>query len=83
MASPIIDSRELSLQICKALGLDPGKTRRIVIDLSTNEPVTVYAEMYGDQKMLEIDWTAIYGAEVRFSDKDATDDYNLSRAMTG
>jgi len=53
----IIRSDEVTVEVCKALGLDPGKVRRVVLDLNINEPLTAYVEMYGDERFLDIQWT--------------------------
>jgi hypothetical protein len=57
MANYIISGAEISKQLCGALGLDPNLVRRIVLDFGANDPVTAYVEMYGDERMLDIQWT--------------------------
>lgn len=47
---------EFGKQICEALGIDlsKGPTRRIVLDIQVNEPIRVYVEMIGTDKLVDI-----------------------------
>jgi len=69
--SRIIHASELAGRINQALGLE--HTRRIVIDIQL-DLVVVYVEMYGTTKLLDIDWTALSGAEIRIVDSEGGND---------
>lgn len=60
----IILGRELGKKIVEALGLDNKKVRRIIIDMQVNEPVTIYTELYGTRKLLEIDYSSLADAYI-------------------
>lgn len=67
MALPSADGMELTQAICEALGLDPWLVRRVIIDINADDPgpLPVYVEMYGTDKLLEVDWAAgLKGAEI-------------------
>lgn len=52
-------------EICKAIGIDPSLTRRIIIDFPCDDFVKIYIEMYGSKEVLTIDWKqALDGAQV-------------------
>jgi hypothetical protein len=66
----IISALPLSEVVCKALGLDPGEVHRVIVDINAEFPVAVYVEMFGTDKLLEVDWAAgLEGAEIRTVDK--------------
>jgi hypothetical protein len=53
----IIAAMKLKVKICEALGLDPNKVARIVIDIGPGtEPLDVQVTMFGDDRLLEIEW---------------------------
>jgi L-alanine-DL-glutamate epimerase-like enolase superfamily enzyme len=63
----IITGESLAVQVCEALGLDPGTVVRLIIDLDCRDPgpIPVYVQMCGTKEMLEIDWeAALKGAKV-------------------
>ncbi len=41
-------------EVCRALGIDPVTTHRIVIDIQGGKPVVVHVELYGDDKLLSV-----------------------------
>ena len=64
----IIRSDEVTVEVCKALGLDPGKVRRVVLDLNIgSEPLTAYVEMYGDERFLNLKWE-LDGVRIEYPD---------------
>lgn len=63
---------DLGEKLCEALGLDANMVSRIILDVNINAGhlVMVYVEMYGGEKLLEVDWAAgLEGAEIRGVDK--------------
>ena len=40
--------------VCTALGIDPAKTQRIVIDIQAHAPVEIYVQMVGTDDILAI-----------------------------
>lgn len=66
----VITSESLGLKLCEALGLDPARVSRIVIDIRSDEiaPARVYVEHIGDQRLLDFSWnTFISGDNVEMS----------------
>jgi len=62
------DTLDLGMILCEALELDPNLVRRIIVDVkySAGELVCVYVEMYGSDKLLEIDWAeGLKGAQIK------------------
>lgn len=60
-------SDRVGIPILEALGIDPFKIGRMVIDLQPGQPARVYAEIPGNEKLLEVDWAeALKGIEVKF-----------------
>lgn len=60
---------ELAEQLCKALDLPAGQTRRIIIDVQYDCAGMVYVEMLGSQKILDLDWgKGLSGAKVSVID---------------
>ena len=55
--SRIISGKEFSVVLCKSLGLDPNRIRRIVLDVSVRDVVIAYVELIGDSRLLEISQT--------------------------
>lgn len=56
---------ELPGQLCEALGLDPSRVTRIIIDVGRCAmPIVVYVEMVADTKVLEVDWSLLRGAVI-------------------
>lgn len=47
--------QEWQRQLCKALDLDVNSTRRIVIDIQANQPIRVYVEQFGTNKLLSVE----------------------------
>ena len=55
--SHIISAESFKIQICEALGLQPDKVRRLIIDIDIpDSPIPVYVEMYADERILSLDW---------------------------
>jgi hypothetical protein len=52
----IITGDKYGEQLCEALGIDTskGKVARIVIDVRPDEPVRVYVELFGTDKLLDV-----------------------------
>lgn len=66
-AENIIGVHDFQMQVCKALGLNPSRTSRIIIDLDCNNcgPIPIYVEMIGDDRLLFLDWgKGLEGAEI-------------------
>ena len=60
----VIRADSLFDKIAPALGLESCAVRRIIIDLNVREAVQVYVEMYGDDRLFNIDWAELKDAEV-------------------
>lgn len=73
MATEIPSGSSVAVHVCRALGLDPGLVRRLVLDFDVNEPVKAYAELIGDMRMLDIQWT-FEGINVEFSGETTLED---------
>lgn len=41
------------IEICQAMGVDPTKTRRIILDICVGEPITAYIELIPDDDDLD------------------------------
>ena len=65
----LISSMETSIKICEALGLDSNMVRRIVLDFNLQSPVIAYIEMYGDKRLLDIQWS-LDGAKIEQVSED-------------
>lgn len=66
-AESIIGVHDFQMQVCEALGLDPGRVGRIIIDLDCNNcgPIPIYVEMIGDDRLLSVDWgKGLEGAKI-------------------
>ncbi len=69
MAKAIISGDEIGIKICKALDIDPDLVRRVVLDtVGPFEPLVVYIEIYGDEKLLDIQWS-LDGAKIEILEK--------------
>lgn len=49
MDSDFVSGTMVGYDVCKALGLDPGKTDRVVIVVEAGDVVRVYARQFGDK----------------------------------
>lgn len=73
MEHNIIESSAVGIEVCKALGLDPKRVQRIVLDFDTRnyrEPLVVYVEMIADERFLSIKWEFGEGIKIKYSDSD-------------
>lgn len=43
-----------AIAVCKALGVDSNKVRRVVIDATANEPLRVYLDFYANLDPLQV-----------------------------
>lgn len=77
MTQNIIRSDEACMEVCKALGIDPGRVQRLVLDFQAGMPIVVYVQMIGDGRFLDIQWT-LNGAEVEFAEPTMDD---MTRAI--
>lgn len=71
--NPVVTSESVGILLCKALGIDPDKAQRIVIDVQAGEitPPTVYVQMVGDQRLLEVGWDVLLSKmDIQFSDTE-------------
>jgi len=55
----ILGTERIGIPVCEALGLDPNRVSRIIIDINAyvGGPVKVYVEMIADERMLTLDWS--------------------------
>jgi hypothetical protein len=54
----IISGGELKKQLAEALGLNPSRVHRIVLDVECDpEPIVAYVELHGDERLLELGWS--------------------------
>lgn len=47
-------AHEYGVKVCEALGLDPMKTQRIVIDIPVHGVVKVHVELLGTRELLNV-----------------------------
>lgn len=49
-------ANDFGKQICEALGIDTKKTRvrRVVLDAEVDEPIKVYIELFGTERLLDL-----------------------------
>lgn len=72
----------------KREGIVPENTRRVVIDAEANSPIIIYVEMYGGDKLIEVEPPPELrvGVKIVSSDKaeqDPAKEYNDYRWMPG
>ena len=73
-AESIIGVHDSQVQVCEALGLDPARVARIIIDLDCNNygPIPIYVEMIGDNRLLSLAWSkGLKGAEITREPKES------------
>jgi len=61
-------AERLATLLCEAMGIDPDMTRRVILDVnvSSDKYIVAYVEMYGDERLLAIDWRAeLAGVDIR------------------
>lgn len=66
----VVANLDVGKTICNALGVDSDMVRRIIIDINIEYPVVAYVEMYGSEKILDINWDMLKGATVNVLDKE-------------
>ena len=57
-------SDDFAVEICKALGLNPMRVQRVILDFQHHQPVAAYVEMYGTSRLYEISWADMNGAKI-------------------
>jgi hypothetical protein len=57
MSEPILGS-DLLIKLCAAVGVDPNRTQRVIIDAAYNDVTLVYVQMVGTIELLNIDFTS-------------------------
>ena len=55
MARPLVTSEGFADRLCAALGIDPTKTTRIVLDIKPADVIHVYIEQLGDAGLQDMD----------------------------
>jgi hypothetical protein len=70
----IITGRGLGKKLVDA-GIVPANTIRIIIDIDVNSAVKLYYEVFGDERLLEIDWTDV--KPVIFDKNSLTPEFTL------
>lgn len=50
----LTSSNEYGAAICKAMGVDPNKVSRVVVDAKEGEPLRVYMEMFGGHELVTV-----------------------------
>lgn len=67
----VITRHALEIAMCAALGLDPQRVARIVIDMEAGrqpDVCRVYVEMIGDERLLLMPWDALMAqAEIEWA----------------
>jgi hypothetical protein len=58
IASEFID------QLCKAVGVRPEETRRIILDVQVHAPIRVYVEGIGTDRLLNFNPVGLSDAEI-------------------
>ncbi len=53
----IIGGREFLHILCKTMGFEDAKVRRIVLDVGMDDVVLVYVELFGDDRLLNVSTT--------------------------
>lgn len=67
----VLTGDKLIEQIASVLGVNGRLCRRIVLDINIHRPVTAYVEMFGSDKMLEINWAGeLQGTTLKIVDED-------------
>jgi len=49
--------------LCEALEINPSLTKRIIIDIDVDKPITVYTEGYASTRIFDVVWN-IKGASI-------------------
>ena len=57
-------------ELCAALGVQQERVSKVVIELSVDNPVQVYVEMYGTTEIVHVLPTLVTGAQVHVLDKE-------------
>ena len=65
----LIKSDAMFDQIAEALGIEALDIQRVIIDLQVAHVAQVYVEIFGTDKMLDIDWTILQRAKITMLDK--------------
>jgi hypothetical protein len=53
----ITSNHNIITKLCELAGVSPDQCRRVILDAPAGEPVTIYAEMYASDKILELEWS--------------------------
>lgn len=67
---PVVTAESIGIKLCKALGLEPDRVQRIVIDIQSGDigPATIYIQMVGDARLLNISWESFVAeSAIKFS----------------
>lgn len=51
---PFILANEVINKVCEAVGVDPMRTQRVIIDLGVDHIPLVYVQMIGDDSLLTV-----------------------------
>lgn len=60
---PVI-ADDLAIEVCKAIGINPDDVSRVIIDLKTGFVAVVYVEMFGSERLLDVQWDLLHGAKI-------------------
>jgi len=63
--SNVISGKSLLQIVSNAVGLKFQRTRRIIIDIPYDGVALVYAEMIGEEELLEIDYSSLNGYTIK------------------
>jgi hypothetical protein len=55
----VITGDKLGAAICEAMGIDPSKVQRVIVDAEVGQPAKVYFQMVGDERLLKTDWSIL------------------------
>lgn len=69
----VILGNKLKVGLAEALGLVPDSVHRIILDVPSDNITMAYVEMYGGNKLYEIEWGE-HGGVVEIERKQAIDD---------
>ena len=71
----VILSDQLIGRLMEALGISPSaKVRRIILDCQVREGLVAYVELWGDTRMLDIDFSDLRGANIYFAPKQSNEE---------
>lgn len=69
MTKTYADAGTLGTDVCNALGLTAASVRRVILDMPSDGVVVAHVELFADNRVFQIDWSRLNGAEVKYADQ--------------